>query len=139
MAWFVYNSTNTCTTINNLLIWYLIRNILTTKFCNSFYPSGLDFPSVSFYPSSLDYPSIFFYPSNLDCPSVSFYPSSTTSPLGLLWRNIYLAFPFRFITILSLTLFACSPLMHPYMEKTCTPHPKIILHIHIFLVWEIKP
>ena len=35
--------------------------------------------------------------------------------------------------------FTYSPLMHPYMERTCTPRPNTLLHAHVFPIWEEKP
>ena len=35
--------------------------------------------------------------------------------------------------------FASSPLICLYMEITCTPHPKTLLHNQIFHIWEEKP
>ena len=42
-------------------------------------------------------------------------------------------------TYLVHTLFTYSPLIHPYIERTCTQRPKILLHIHTLLEWEVKP
>lgn len=36
-------------------------------------------------------------------------------------------------------LFACSPLLHPHMERTCASCPKILLHVDFLQIWEIKP
>ena len=30
------------------------------------------------------------------------------------------------------------PLKYLYMERTCTPHPKIFLHIHLLQTWEVR-
>ena len=46
---------------------------------------------------------------------------------------------YRRLIIPSSMLFACSALLHSHMERTCAPYPKILLHIHILQIWEIKP
>lgn len=44
----------------------------------------------------------------------------------------------RRVSILSSTSFTCPPLKYVYMERTSTPHPKILLHILILQTWEVK-
>ena len=41
-------------------------------------------------------------------------------------------------SILSSTSFTHPPLKYLYMKRTCTPHPKIFLHIRLLQTWEVR-
>lgn len=47
--------------------------------------------------------------------------------------------PNRQVSIPSSTPFTCHPLKCLYIERTCMPHPKILLYIRILQTWEVKP
>ena len=140
-------------------------NALRVHLSSSIYSSGWKYPTSPFtlwdgstrqvyLPFKLKIPFGFHLPFRMEVPIGSIYPLDSIYLLG--WKCLSSPFTIRVLftlqdenalrvtqyrqwITLSPTLFACSPLMHPYMERTRTSRPKILLHICILPVWEVEP